>query len=319
MRHATHPRGTSFLAALAGLAVLWAPTWSLAVPPPATCGQVFLTNTDNELLRLARTARGFVEAANGQPAGSNRELGIGRRTPIGGLANGESLIGIDVRPATGVLYGVGRIGADTVGQLYTIDVTDGQAVAVGARAIPLSGAAFGFDFNPVPDLLRIVSDTGLSIRVRPGDGTVAGTDTAPAYPAMGDPNATRLPRVVAVAYTNPDTDLDTNTVLHDLDVNRAADSGDGGDVLAIQIPPNGGVLNTVGRLGVDADDLTAFDIGYDNEPLAAIRPAGSPFSGIYVIDLISGAAVRTGQVGKGELITGLAIQVGPVCVRSSAR
>jgi hypothetical protein len=127
-----------------------------------------------------------------------------------------------------------------------------------------------------------------------------------------------VPRVVAVAYTNPDTDFATNTVLHDLDVNRAADPGDG-DVLAIQVPPNGGVLNTVGRLGVDADDLTAFDIGFDNEPLAAIRPAGSAFSGIYVVDLVTGAAVRTGQVGKGELITGLAIQVGPVCVRPPGR
>ena len=318
MRHATHPRGASFLAALAGLAVLSAPTWSFAVPPPATCGQVFLTNTDNELLRLARTARGFVEAANGQPAGSNRELGIARRTPIGGLASLESLIGIDVRPSTGVLYAVGRIGADIVGQLYTIDVTNGQAVAVGTRSIPLSGTAFGVDFNPVPDLLRIVSDTGLSQRVRPADGIVAGTDTAPAYAAIGDPNATRVPRVVAVAYTNPDTDPTTHTVLHDLDVNRAADPGDG-DVLAIQVPPNGGVLNTVGRLGVDADDLTAFDIGYDNEPLAAIRPAGSAFSGIYVVDLVTGAAVRTGQVGKGELITGLAIQVGPVCVPPPGR
>ena len=49
------------------------------------------------------------------------------------------------------------------------------------------------------------------------------TDTNLAYPALGDPNSVRTPRVVAVAYTNPDADLKTNTVLHDLDVDRAAD------------------------------------------------------------------------------------------------
>jgi hypothetical protein len=46
--------------------------------------------------------------------------------------------------------------------------------------------------------------------------------------------------VVAVAYTNPDGDLQTNTVLHDIDVNRAAEADRDGDVLAIQVPPNGG-------------------------------------------------------------------------------
>jgi hypothetical protein len=84
-------------------------------------------------------------------------------------------------------------------------------------------------------------------------------------------------------------------------------------VLAIQVPPNGGVLNTVGRLGIDADDFVAFDIGYDNESLAAILLSGGEFSRLYFVDLASGAATDLGQIGRGERITGLAIQVGPVC------
>jgi Domain of unknown function (DUF4394) len=215
------------------------------------------------------------------------------------------------------MYGVGRIGGDpmALGQLYTIDIDSGLASAVGLRAIPLNGNAFGVDFNPVPDLLRIVSDLGQNIRIRPADGIVAGTDTGLAYPAMGDPNSTRTPRVVAVAYTNPDTDLQTNTVLHDLDVNRAADADPGrvGDVLAIQIPPNGGVFNTAGRLGIGADDLVAFDIGPDNEALAAILLVGSEASRLYFIDLTSGDATDLGRIGKGEQVVGLAIQLGPTC------
>jgi hypothetical protein len=86
-----------------------------------------------------------------------------------------------------------------------------------------------------------------------------------------------------------------------------------GDVLAIQVPPNGGVLNTVGRLGIDADDFVAFDIGADNEALAAILQVGQQASRLFAIDLASGDATAVGQIGRGEQIVGLAIQVGPVC------
>lgn len=286
---------------------------SLAQPAAAWatnqgCGQVFLANTHNELLRLHSSAEIFEFVA--EFLGGNRgSVPVRERRFISGLADGETLIGIDFRPATGVLYGVGRIGGSGNGQLYTIDPKSGLATPVGARAIPLLGAAFGVDFNPVPDLLRIVSDTGQNMRIRPVDGAVAGTDTSLAYPALGDPNATRVARVVAVAYTNPDSDPQTNTVLHDIDVNRATDADRDGDVLAIQVPPNAGVLNTVGNLGVDADDLVAFDIGPDNEALAAIRPLGSPFSRLYFI----GHAIDIGRIGKGELIVGLGIQLGPQC------
>ena len=302
----------SVTAVLLGLAALAHPAWAWATD--SGCGRVYLANTQNELLRLRSTAEIF-EAVAEFGGGRNRSVAIRDRTFISGLADGETLVGIDFRPATGVLYAVGRIGGSGVGQLYTIDLKSAHATAVGTRTIPLAGKAFGVDFNPVPDLLRIVSDAGQNIRVRPVDGIVVGTDTNLAYPAVGDPNATRLARVVAVAYTNPDANAQTNTVLHDIDVNRAADADRDGDVLAIQVPPNGGVLNTVGSLGIDADDLVAFDIGPDNEALAAILRVGSAASQLYFIDLPSGDAVDLGRIGKGELIVGLAIQLGPQCVR----
>lgn len=279
-----------------------------------TCGRVFLTNDQNELLSL-RSPSQMLRSRGEADTGPVPFVPLRRaRLPIGGLAGGESLIGIDFRPSNGVLYGVGRIGADAMGQLYTIDVTSGLAAPVGMRTISLSGVAFGVDFNPVPDLIRIVSDTGQNVRIRPGDGIVAGTDTPLAYPAAGDPNATRTARVVAIAYTNSDTDLQTNTVLHDIDANRATDTDPpSSDVIAIQVPPNGGVLNTVARLGVDTDDFAAFDIGPNNDALAALRPVGSAFSRLYLIDLPSGSAYDLGQIGQGELIVGLSIQVGPAC------
>jgi hypothetical protein len=296
--------------AIIGLGLALHPGWASAAGAP--CGRVFLANVQNELLSLQSSSTNLRLIAEFD-SGRGRGVALRSRRAIGGLAGGESLIGVDFRPSTGVLYGVGRIGAAAVGQLYTIDVTNGLATPVGTRTIPLAGVAFGVDFNPVPDLLRIVSDTGQNVRIRPVDGTVAGTDTALAYPALGDPNATRTARVVAVAYTNPDTDPQTNTVLYDIDANRAADPDRDGDVLAIQVPPNAGVLNTVGNLGVDTDDFAAFDIGPDNDALAALRPAGGAFSRLYFVDLPSGSAYDLGQIGSGELVVGLSIQAGPQC------
>jgi hypothetical protein len=307
----------TLLMALVGLSTFSVPSWSEAINDQ--CGRVYLVNADNELLGLQRSAQ-ILALEGATERDRNRRLDIRARKPITGLADGEFLVGVDFRPSNGLLYGVGKIGGDpmALGQLYTIDVDSGAATAVGMRLIPLNDNAFGVDFNPVPDLLRIVSDLGQNIRIRPADGTVAGTDTGLAYAAAGDPNSTRTPRVVAVAYTNPDTDLQTNTVLHDLDVNRAADADPGrvGDVLAIQVPPNGGVLNTVGRLGIDADDLAAFDIGPDNEALAAILLDGSEASRLYFVDLASGDATNLGRIGKGEQAVGLAIQLGPACAAS---
>src|SRR5262245_31683828 len=61
-----------------------------------------------------------------------------------GLQSGETLLGIDYRPLTGVLYGLG-----STSRLYTINPTTGAATQVGSGtfAVPLSGTNFGFDFN----------------------------------------------------------------------------------------------------------------------------------------------------------------------------
>jgi hypothetical protein len=103
-------------------------------------------------------------------------------------------------------------------------------------------------------------------------------------------------------------------VLHDLDAGRAGEPDRDGDVLAIQVPPNAGTLNTVGSLRIDAGDAGGFDIGPNNEAFAAILPAGGDSSKLYYIDLPSAQAWEIGSIGPGELVTGLAIGLGPQCV-----
>jgi trimeric autotransporter adhesin len=97
---------------------------------------------------------------------------IERAASITQLYDGEVLIGVDLRPADGLLYAVGNSG-----RLYTIDVASGAATQLAALTpaaaddSPFSGfdarASHGLDFNPTADLLRIVSDWGQNLRLVP--------------------------------------------------------------------------------------------------------------------------------------------------------
>jgi hypothetical protein len=171
-------------------------------------------------------------------------------TPVAitGLMPGETLAGVDVRPATGQLYGVGKLG--TEGRLYRIDPVTGAATRITTTAFTLNGTDFGVDFNPVPDRLRIVSDANQNLRLNPNTGNAPTVDTSLAFAGGSvDPNAGDVPTVGAVAYTNPvpgnptPTSGPADTLLYDLEA--------GNDVLATQDPPNNGVLNTRSPLGVD--------------------------------------------------------------------
>lgn len=73
---------------------------------------------------------------------------------VTGVAKGDRLIAVDLRPATGGLYSLSRFG-----QLYRIDAKTAVATAVGAP-IALQGKAIGFDFNPTVDRIRVVTDAG---------------------------------------------------------------------------------------------------------------------------------------------------------------
>ncbi len=222
---------------------------------------------------------------------------------ITGLQGGESILGIDRRPANGLLYGIG-----STSRLYLINPTTGAATQVGsAGAFTLSGTAFGLDFNPVVDRLRVVSSTGQNLRINPNDGTLTATDTAVAY-AAGDPNAGATPRVVGAAYTNNVIGASLTT-LYIIDSNL--------DILATQggingsPSPNGGQLFTVGAMGFNTSDLVGFDIsGLTGVAYAALTPPTGGSSQLFTINLTTGAATLVGTIGGGLTITGLAASVG---------
>lgn len=277
-------------------------------------GQLYAINHQNELLKL--DANMGSSGLLGNLLGSlNRNGGVDVtwKRRITGLRSGDRLVGIDFRPSDSRLYALGSPnGGPGLGQIYVIRLNNGVATPIGAGDIPLEGSAFGFDFNPVPDLIRITSNSGENKRASPVTGALVQEDGPLAYPALGDPNSTRSPGIVASAYTNPDTDPLTHTVLYGIDAAREGDASGGGDVLVIQIPPNAGTLNTVGRLRVDATEVVGLDISAGGSAIAALQRTGASFSRLVSIDLASGQARDLGKIGRGrgEAVSGIAIQVG---------
>jgi hypothetical protein len=166
----------------------------------------------------------------------------------------------------------------------------------------LSGTAFGFDFNPTVDRLRITSTAQQNVRVNVDTGAV--TVDSPLSYAPGDPNFGATPRIVGSAYTNSFAGAVTTT-LYGIDSSR--------DILVIQNPPNNGTLNTVGPLGVDTSDLVGFDIlAAGNVGFAALTAPTGAASQLFQINLATGAATLVGTIGGGVTITGIALNQGPV-------
>jgi hypothetical protein len=199
---------------------------------------------------------------------------------ITGLGDGETIVGIDIRPATGQLFVL-----TSGSRLYILDPMTGSIGAAGGAFSPgLNGSNFGMDFNPTVDRIRVTSDAGQNIRLNPNNGGLAGTDTVLTYNGT-DVNAGATPAVVASAYTNNFSGAST-TVLYNIDASL--------DILVTQIPPNNGTLNTVGRLGIDATSQTSFDIMSDRLGSdAGFAAVGSSF---YGINLANGAASFIGSI-----------------------
>ena len=209
-------------------------------------------------------------------------------TPITGLLAGDVLVGMDVRPANGLLYGV-AVGVGT-GRIYTIDPLTGVATPGPALSVAPVGVAFGVDFNPVPDRLRIVSDTDQNLRVDVDTGAVIVDGTL-------NPG---LPNVVAAAYLNSFGGAATTTLF-------TIDSAT--DTLNIQNPPNAGTQVPVGLLGVDTSNQADFDIAAGtNSAVAALTVGGA--AGLYSINLATGTATLVGNLPAGVTLLGLAVLPG---------
>jgi hypothetical protein len=242
---------------------------------------------DGELIYALTADNQLVQFNSSNPAS------IITTTPITGLPAEESLRGIDFRPANGELFALGASS-----RLYMIDPMSGAATAVGSEPImpEVAGTVAGFDFNPVPDRIRIISTSAQNLRVNPADA-VAIEDGMLAY-AEGDTNAGAMPNVVAAGYTNPvGGAVSTQLFVIDSTLN----------ILALQSPPNDGVLNTIGALGIDVGDRASFDISTRGMAYVSYAVGGMGPSQLGMLNLSTGAISPIGAIGANLSIVGIAL------------
>lgn len=244
------------------------------------------------------------------------------------LNGAEHLVGIASRPSTGQLYGLGVDPTANTASLYLIDPQSGGVSTVGmpsqiqfvdamAQPVDFANGAYGMDFNPVVDRIRVIGDTGINFRVNPitgfpvdGDlggaaGSVAGVN--PDGPINGVMGA----GVAGVAYTNNVSGTMTTT-LYTLDP--------AGNRLMIQNPPNSGTQTfaraiTLGGMPFDFDPTVGIDIppGVDapasnaDAPGAAYAALTVPgTTSLYSLDLPGGALTSMGKIFDGTVpIAGL--------------
>lgn len=200
-----------------------------------------------------------------------------RSIPVTNLEG--TLIGIDVRPANQMLYGV----TDT-GKIYTINPKNGMATMVSRLNTDFTaGQRSGVDFNPVADRLRLVGSNGQNFRVNveTGEATV---DKPLAY-ATDDSNVKQKANISAGAYTNSVMGS-KSTQLFNIDSNL--------DILVLQNPPNDGVLKTVGTLGVNFEPMAGMEIVADAQGNNTAYAVSN--SMLYKIDLSKGTAMKMNPV-----------------------
>jgi hypothetical protein len=210
---------------------------------------------------------------------------VGTLFAVTGLGANEQLLAIDFRPLTGQLYGLSNGSA-----IYTIDAQSGAASKVGTGfTTVLNGGTFGFDFNPVIDRIRIVSDADQNLVAHPDTGDANVATTMNVFYGPGDPNDGAQPNVVHHAYDgNALGALGTATQLRALDTTL--------DILATQAN-NAGTLGTIGPLGIDADDIGGFDVATTGNAFAALSDGvGSVTSTLYSVNLVTGAATSLGVI-----------------------
>ena len=222
---------------------------------------------------------------------------------ISGLNTGQAIIGLDVRPATGELFGMGYNSTTDSVSVYVLNPTTGVATPK-STTIKLTGlgSVVGFDFNPTVDRIRVVSKNKGSYRLNPNTGGLAATDSTLRY-AAADVNAGKMAGASACAYTNSYIGT-TGTQLFTFDETQ--------NVIALQNPPNDGILNTqmafsglpIGSVLSDLDIFTDPN-SFVSTTFAAVKTGA--VDALYTVNIATGAFTLVGNLGAA--VTDIAVAI----------
>jgi hypothetical protein len=263
----------------------------LAIPSAALAALATLAPTGAQAITLVG-----LTSANQLAHIDTANIAAATTTAITGLAAGDRLVGIDLRPGDGLLYGI-----SLSNKVYTINEVTGAATAVAMLSAPViqPNLGYGIDFNPVADFngaasLRLVSSAGSNFAVNASTGAVGNTAsnigsgyTAVAY-SNSMPKPVTAPAGTALYYINTGTDM-------------------------LMMAPgafNAPTIGAVGALGVDALKANGFEVAGGRGYAALNLDDGTSLAtGLYGIDLATGGATLLGSYNG--TLSGLSVSAVP--------
>lgn len=227
---------------------------------------------------------------------------IGSAVTINGLTVGQTLVGIDYRPADLLLVGLGYNSVTGASNVYTISLSTGLATSINTLTLSTGLARVMADFNPTANALRVTTSgaTGNNLRV-PTGGTGALTTDTDLNPANIGIRATAYSRDNAGGGTGGATTLYAIDGTNGSLVNQGSvDFPTGG-----AISPNTGTLTQIAALSgalvglPGALSVVGFDIF--NTPGTAATSPGTAF-----------LATTTGAFDTLNLATAVTANVGTI-------
>jgi hypothetical protein len=210
-------------------------------------------------------------------------------TPIAvtGIAPTDTLRGIDFRPLSRVLYGLGIDNAThTQARLYTIDLSTGAATALPQVTVGLiAGNDWGMSFDTNTSAIRIVNNNRENTRIDPVTGGLVSHDTPLSAP--GSVNIDSLANAPAFTPGSP------------YGINRATNSLARIAGPSLTNHPENGFVFDLGSLGVSVDlSPTGLDGDVNGTLFAAMTPNGG-LTSLFTIQRTTGHATLLGVIGTG--------------------
>lgn len=202
------------------------------IEPMSELKELFGLTTDNAIVMISEGATGPED--------------VSEAMEVEGLEDGDTLVDLDARPATGQLFG-----ATDSSRIVAIAVEDDgemnfEATYQGpsfAEEFDFGRAPQAFDFNPTVDLLRLYADGRDNARADPEDGSIVEVDGEVSY-VSDEPEE---PEAVATAYTNS-AGMPETTTQFAIDANNDV-------ALAVLDDPNEGTLEDPHQITLNGEGL----------------------------------------------------------------
>ncbi len=252
---------------------------------------------------------------------SSATLGSVSTSIISGVQSGETIVGIDFRPANGKLIALGINAGSDLGTLYNMDAQTGAVTAIGTagnvKLVDASGVAidfpaadaWGIDVNPKIDRVRAITSSGLNFRMSPStglpiDGNAVAAGINPDGGLKGDnTSSSKIAFASNVLGTTITTQYNLDQASLSLFIQSFPDDGVLSLIAPITTSP-GNTLNFSQALGFDISNdvfVSSANQGVQSGKAVSVLVVGG-VAQIFEIDLVTGHAELLGTPAAGGIV-----------------